>query len=96
MLKIFFGNRASTPPAVTGTLASTLAGATLAAEGDEIFEGEFASTLAGASLDADGSEEFTGEFEAVLTGATLEASGTVTVSASADDWLIRGRRRGRR
>jgi fibronectin-binding autotransporter adhesin len=82
--------------AVTGTLASTLSGATLAAEGYELFEGEFASTLAGATLDAEGEEIFEGELDAVLAGCTLEALGTVTVASGSDDWLIRARRRGRR
>jgi hypothetical protein len=64
----------------TGTLATTLAGATLAASGAETFTGTLASTLAGASLAASGAETVAGTFAATLAGATLAASGTVTSS----------------
>lgn len=63
--------------AVTGTLAVTLDGATLAASGTETITGSLAVTLAGATLAASGTETISGTLASTLAGATLAASGAV-------------------
>ena len=69
--------------APTGTLASTLAGDTLAAEGVEKFEGALAATLGGDSLAAAGTETISGELAATLEDATIEAEGEIQISGEA-------------
>jgi len=66
-----------TAPAPTGTLATTLAGATLAASGTETIPGTASSTLSGAELAASGTETVTGTLASSLAGATLDATGSV-------------------
>jgi hypothetical protein len=73
-----------TAPPPTGTLATTLAGATLSASGSETISGTLASTLAGATLAASGSVEGgpTGTLATTLTGATLAATGSETITGT--------------
>ncbi len=61
---------------VTGTLATTLADATLAASGTETISGTLATTLAGATLAGSGAETISGTLAATLAGATLAATGS--------------------
>lgn len=68
----------------TGTLATTLSGATLAASGAERFTGTLASTLAGATLagSGTGANPVTGTLAATLAGATLLGSGAESFTGS--------------
>lgn len=61
----------------TGTLATTLAGATLAAVAKETFTGTLAATLAGSTLAASGTvaNAVTGTLAVTLAGATLAGTG---------------------
>lgn len=69
------GGGGDTTSSATGTLATTLAGATLAAAGTETISGTLATTLADATLVASGNETIDGTLAATLAGATLVASG---------------------
>ena len=68
----------------TGTLATTLDGATLAASGAETFTGTLATTLAGATLVASGTQtvNVTGTLATTLAGSTLVASGAETFTGT--------------
>lgn len=63
--------------AITGTIASTLGGATAALAGTPTVNGSMASTLDGASLAAAGTVTDPGTFSATLAGASMLAGGVV-------------------
>lgn len=71
---------ASAPATPTGTLAATLANATLSANGIILNPGALASTLAGATMVASGSASPTpaGTLASTLADAAMSASGSVT------------------
>jgi len=76
-----------TAAAPTGTLATTLAGATLAAAGAETISGTATSTLDGVTLAASGTETIAGTLASTLAGATFAASGTVEESSGSTGTL---------
>jgi len=69
------------PGGVTGTLAVTLAGATLAGTGAVAVSATGAATLAGVVLVGTGAVAVSGSLAQTLGGVTLVATGTVTVAA---------------
>lgn len=75
--RLWFAASTSTP---TGTLASTLAGASLVASGVVVNQGAMVATLAGATLAAAGQVATppSGSLTSTLDGATMAAAGAVT------------------
>lgn len=73
----FFYTPASGGGGVSGTLAQTLANATLAASGTQTIRGTLAQTLAATTLAASGTTRIQGTLSLNLSAVTLAAAGTV-------------------
>jgi hypothetical protein len=67
---------------ITGTLAATLADATLSATGVLPITGTLASTLADATLQAEGALPIAGTLAATLADATLSATGALPITGA--------------